>query len=147
MNDRQQLHALVDSLPKGALDAVEKYLEYMQTWPRTEAEGKANRAQSNVAQFTRELEEKRDKFLQGGSSGTWVIDRKNEIHGSFGSSESNRETGELTMRTFRVHHDFPMEITERFRMKDSDAKLEYEFHISGLGKEHSFVLEFAADGG
>lgn len=33
----------------------------------------------------------------------------------------------MTMRTFRIHHDFPMEITEEFRMKD-DKKLEYEFH-------------------
>ena len=38
-----------------------------------------------------------------------------------------------------------MEITERLRTKDDDETLEYEFHISGLGNEHGFVLQFKAD--
>jgi len=36
MNDRKQLHALVDSLPERALDSAEKYLQAIQTWPRKE---------------------------------------------------------------------------------------------------------------
>ena len=43
--------------------------------------------------------------------------------------------GELTLKTFRLHYDFPIDITERFRMKDDGETLEYEFHISGLGNE------------
>ena len=74
-----------------------------------------------------------------------AIDRNNNSTGSFGESEQNGKTGELTIRTFRVHHDFPMEITERLRPKDDDETLEYEFHISGLGNEHGFVLQFKAD--
>jgi len=31
-----------------------------------------------------------------------------------------------------------MEITERIRLKDEDQTLQYDFHISGLGNEHSF---------
>lgn len=141
MNDRKHLPALVDSLPEGALDSAEQYLRAIQTWPRKEPD------RSHIARLRDDLEQKREKFLKGGGSGTWSIDRKNKTHGSFGSSEHNWETGEITMRTFRIHHDFPMEITERFRMKDDDERLEYEFHISGLGNEHGFVLQFKANGG
>ncbi len=42
------------------------------------------------------------------------------------------------------HPDFPMEVTERFQMKDDDQTLEYEFHIKGLANEHGFVLQFKA---
>ena len=72
--------------------------------------------------------------------------RKNKTIGSFGDIKHNWETGEMTLRTFRVHNDFPMEITERLRMKDKDEILEYGFHISGLGNEHGFVLQFKANG-
>jgi hypothetical protein len=51
------------------------------------------------------------------------------------------------VKTFRLHYDFPMEITERARMKDDGKTLEYEFHISGLGNERGFVLQFNANGG
>ena len=60
MNDRKQLHALIDSLPEGVLDSAEKYLQSIQTWPRREAEHRAK-----VAQFKKELEQKRDEFLKG----------------------------------------------------------------------------------
>ena len=32
------------------------------------------------------------------------------------------------------------------RLKDDDQTLEYDFHISGLGNEHGFVLQFKANG-
>jgi len=67
-------------------------------------------------------EAKRDKFLKGPASGTWAIG-KNKSHTSYGTSEHNWETGEYTIRTFRVHYDFPMEITERMRVKDDDQTL------------------------
>jgi hypothetical protein len=145
MNDRKQLHALIDSLSEGALDSAEKYLQAIQTWPPKEQES----MRPHVAQLRKELEQKRDKFLKGTGVGTsvWAMDRNNKSHASCGDSAHNWETGELTVRTFRVHYDFPMEITERFRMKDDDRTLEYEFHISGLGSAHGFVLQFKANGG
>jgi hypothetical protein len=142
MADREHLHALVDSLPEGALESAHTYLKAIQIWPPKKPE-----YPPEVEQHRKELEAKRDKFLKGRASGTWAIDRKNKSHASFGTSESNWETGEYTIRTFRVHHDFPMEITERIQMKGDDQTLEYDFHISGLGNEHGFVLEFKANGG
>ena len=97
-------------------------------------------------QHRKELEAKRDKFLKGPASGTWAIDSKNKSHASFGTGEHNWETGEYTIRTFHVHYDFPMEITERIRLK-YDQTLEYDFHISGLGNEHGFRVQFQANGG
>jgi hypothetical protein len=142
MADREHLHALVDSLPVGALESAHTYLNAIQIWPPKKPE-----YPPEVEQHRKELEAKRDKFLKGRASGTWAIDRKNKSHASFSTSEPNWETGEYIIRTFRVHHDFPMEITERIRMNDDDQTLEYDFHISGLGNEHGFVLEFKATGG
>jgi hypothetical protein len=140
MPDREQLHALVDSLPEGALESAQTYLKAIQTWPPKRPDQRPE-----LEKFRKELEQKRQKFLRGGGTGGWAIDRNNKTTGSFSDSEHNWETGEMTERTFRVHHDFPMEITERLRMKDDDETLEYEFHISGLGNEHGFVLQFKAN--
>lgn len=140
MAGREQLHALVDSLPDGALESAQTYLKAIQTWPPKRPEPRPE-----VEKFRKDLEEKRQKFLGSSGTGAWAIDRNNKTTGSFGDSEHNWETGELTLRTFRVHHDFPMEITERHRMKDNDETLEYEFHIKGLRKEHGFVLQFKAN--
>ena len=134
MAGREPLHALVDSLPEGALELAQTYLKTIQTWPP--------KRRPEVEELRKELDQKRQKFLGGGGTGSWAIDRNNKTTGSFGDSEHNWETGEMTLRTFRVHHDFPMEVTERLRMKDGDETLEYEFHISGLGNEHGFVLRF-----
>ena len=140
MTDREDLHALVDSLPEGALESAQTYLQAIQIWPPKEPE-----YPPEVEQHRKELEAKRDKFLKGPASGTWAIG-KNKSHASYGTNEHNWETNEYTIRTFRVHYDFPMEITERMRLKDDDQTLEYDFHISGLGNEHGFVLQFKANG-
>jgi hypothetical protein len=140
MDDRKHLHALVDSLPEGALESAHTYLKAIQTWPPKPPEQRPE-----VEKFRKELEQKQQKFLSGVGTGSWAIDRNNKTTSAFADSERNWETGEMTIRTFRVHHDFPMQITERMRMKDDDEILEYEFHISGLGNEHRFVLEFKAN--
>jgi hypothetical protein len=155
MDDRKQLHALVESLPEDALDSAERFLQAIQTWPPQKTAPpprvveRTKKHEQQREQYGRELEQKRDRFLKlsgsGGGSSVWMIDRNNKTHASCGSTEHNWETGEMTERTFRVHHDFPMEITERLRMKDDDETLEYEFHISGLGNEHGFVLQFKAN--
>jgi len=140
MAGREHLHTLADSLPKGALECAQTYFEAIQTWPPRPPDQRPE-----VRKFRKELEQKRQEFLRAGGTGAWAIDRNNKSTGSFGESEQNGKTGELTTRTFGVHHDFPMEITERLRTKDDDETLEYEFHISGLGNEHGFVLQFKAD--
>ena len=156
MAGREQLHALVDSLPESALDSAEKFLQAIQTWPPKTSETpphvveRMKKHEHQREQYRKELEQKRDRFLKRSGSGTsveaWTVDRNNKTHASCGSTEHNWETGEMTVKTFRVHHDFPMEITERFRMKNDDRTLEYVFHISGLGSEHGFVLQFKANG-
>jgi hypothetical protein len=142
MATREQLHRLVDSLPEGALESAKTYLQAIQTWQPKPPEIAG--LDAFMEKFRGELEEKRQKFLRGSGTGAWAVDRNKKTTGSFGTSEHNSETGETTMRTFRVHHDFPMEITERFRMKDNDDTLEYEYHISGLGSQHGFILQFRA---
>jgi hypothetical protein len=137
MAGREHLFALVDSLPEGALESAETHLKAIQTWPPKRPEQRPE-----VEKFRKELEQKRQTFLRGGGTGSWAMDRNNKTTGSFGNSEHNWDTGEMTVRTFRVHHDFPMEITERLRVKSDGETLEYEFHISGLGNQHGFVLQF-----
>jgi hypothetical protein len=123
--------------PEAELESAETYLKAVQTWPPKRPEQRPE-----VEKFRKELELRRQKFLWGPGSGSWAIDRKNQTTGSSSNSEHNWDTGEMTVRTFRVHHDFPMEITERLRVKDDGETLEYEFHISGLGNQHGFVLQF-----
>jgi hypothetical protein len=143
MPGRERLHSLVDSLPEGALEPAQMYLEAIQTWPPKRPERPI--MDSFIEKFRGELERKREKFLRGSGTGFWARDRNNKITGSFGNTEHNWETGVMTVRTFRVHRDFPMEITEQLRMKDNDETLEYEFHISGVGNEHAFHIEFQAN--
>ncbi|PYX02765.1 MAG: hypothetical protein DMG85_20980 [Acidobacteria bacterium] len=114
MADREHLHALVDSLPEGALESAQTYLKAIQIWPPKEPE-----YPPEVEQHRKELEAKRDKFLKGPASGTWAIG-KNKSHASYGTNEHNWET---------------------------DQTLEYDFHISGLGNEHGFRVQFQANGG
>lgn len=138
MADKSQLHALVDRLPDGAIESAFQYLSTIQTWPPKPPE------MPDVIEGRKKLDERMSKFLKYPSGG-WSIDRANKVHASYSDSERNWDTGELTRRTFCVHNDFPIEITERFLMKDNDETLEYKFHLKGLGKEHEFVLHFNAD--
>jgi hypothetical protein len=135
MAAREHLHVLVDSLPEGALESAHTYLKGIQTWPPRRPEQRPE-----VETFRKELEQKRQKFLGGGGTGSWAIDRNNKTTGSFDDSEHNWETGEMTVRTFRVHHDFPMEITERLQMKDDDETLEYEFPHQRVGQRARFFI-------
>lgn len=113
MADREQLHALVNSLPDGALDSALQYLTAVQSWPPKPPE-----YPPDVQQTIKELKERRDGFLKHGS-GSWMM-REDKSHVQFGESERNWTTGELTIRTFRVHYDFPMELTEKLLMKNND---------------------------
>jgi hypothetical protein len=137
---RDELHLLITTLPDGALESARHYLRMIQVWPPAPIEfppqGELQR---------KRIDELRHKFLKHkGGSGGYYFDQRNKSFASFTDSEQNPDTGEMTVRTFRVHNDFPMEITERFRMVDGDQTLEYEYHVKGLDKEHSFVLKFEA---
>lgn len=140
MTDRRELHKLVDSLPDGAFESAQTYLRNIQVWPP-----KPREYPPEVAEHRKKLETARDKFLAH-RSGTsfWAIDGNNKTSASCGESEWNRDTDEYTVKTFRVHQDFPLEITERFQTKDDGHALVYKWHISGLGKEHELQLEFKA---
>ena len=63
MADREHLHALVDSLPEGALESAQTYLQAIQIWPPKEPE-----YPPEVEQHRKELEAKRDKFLK-----SWAV--------------------------------------------------------------------------
>ncbi len=139
MAGREHLHALLDSLPEGALQSAETYLKAIQTWPLKEPQHSPD-----FERAVKDMEAKRNKFLGGPASGTWSIDTKNKTTCSFGTCEPDWKTGEYTIKTFRIHHDFPMEITERLRLTDDDQTLEYSFHISGLNNEHGFAVRFRA---
>jgi hypothetical protein len=138
MVDRRELHKLVDSLPDGAFESAQTYLRNIQVWPPKPVE-----YPPEVVADRKKLDAARDKFLAH-RSGTsyWAVDRNNKTSASYGESEWNRDTGEYTVKTFRVHQDFPLEITERFQTKDDTHTLIYKLHICGLGKEHELQLEF-----
>jgi hypothetical protein len=135
---RDELHLLITTLPEGAFESARHYLHMLQVWPPEPIQF--------PPEFERQrnkIDELRHKFLKHkGGSGGFGLDQRNKAFASFTDSDQNPDTGELTVRTFRVHNDVPMEITERFRMVDGDQTLEYEYHIKGLDKEHSFVVRF-----
>ena len=73
MADREHLHALVDSLPEGALESAQTYLKAIQIWPPKEPE-----YPPEVEQHRKELQAKRDKFLKDLQAGRGAIDSKNK---------------------------------------------------------------------
>jgi hypothetical protein len=139
MIDRRELHQLVDSLPDGALESAQTYLRNIQVWPPKPPE-----YPPEVVERRKKLEAARDKFLAHGSDTSYWAIGNNKTTASCGASEWNRETGEYTIKTFRGHQDFPLEITERFQTKDDGHTLIYRLHICGLGNEHELQLEFHA---
>src|ERR1700674_1257355 len=98
MAGRGHLHALGDSLPEGGLESAQTYLKAIQTWPPKRLEQRPE-----VEKFRKEMEQKRQKFLGSGGTGSWVIDRNNKTTGSFDEREHTGEPEEKTWRTCRVH--------------------------------------------
>jgi hypothetical protein len=136
MIDRKQLHHLVDSLPEGALESAHTYLAAIQTWPPKPIE-----LPPDVLERRRQLEETRDRFIGRPASGGWSISRDAKTHGSFSDGRYDRETGEYTAKTFRVHHGFPIMTTEKYRTKDDEQTLEYEYILEGLGEKRHLVVQ------
>ena len=66
MAGREQLHALLDSLPEGALESAQTYLTAIQAWPP-----KRPVQRPEVEAFRKDLEQKRQKFLRGTGTGSW----------------------------------------------------------------------------
>ncbi|HYU46791.1 MAG TPA: hypothetical protein VEK84_11535 [Terriglobales bacterium] len=114
MIDRRELHKLIDSLPDDALESAQTYLRNIQVWPPKPPEDPPE-----VVEHRKKLEAARDKFLAHRSGTSYgAIDGKNKIDASYGESEWNHDRGEDKIRTFRVHQDFPLEITEGFQTKN-----------------------------
>jgi len=127
MPTRQELHALVDTLPEGAIEAAHRILSGMQVWPPAPP--------PNVQEMRKRMEERRLEMMRRQKPGTIA-----GFTGSGGydpskgteSSTFNYWDGDtFVQETLRNHKGHELKVVERIRLEGS--RLIYKHEITGPG--------------
>jgi hypothetical protein len=124
---RNALHALIDSLPEGALLPTRNVLMRMQTL--------SPEAPLEIS----ELRPPRKTFLAGGGvAGAWVGGARGD-----GSRFSSRmEDGALIREKREVFHGHEITMWESFKMSDDGKQLKYSQHLRGPKRENQLDIDF-----
>jgi hypothetical protein len=140
--DRESLRALVDSLPDGALQAAQRTLEHMQTWPPVQP-----RLPARIAELTKEMGERARRGLKPGTmggwgrGGSWSTDAEGRIRSGRYSS-SRTEDGVEVVETHTFHDGREITLIERFRLSEDGKTLSYTQEISGPGQSTQHTIDF-----
>jgi hypothetical protein len=131
MASREELHALVDSLPEAAFEAAQQMLTRFQIWPVVRP--------PRPPEFERFREEARERFQQSaqgkpgflgfGSGGNFDPTR-----GSGSAGTSFWEDDTLVAETLRLHNGHQLLIKERIRL-DAGKTLIYTHSVEGPGNK------------
>ncbi len=136
---RDRLHALVNSLPHGALEHARNILQDLQTWPPQPPE--------EIARI-RELMEQHMKQglppgarMDRGGGGSWSTDTKGEIQDGYFSA-TRVEDGAAVFETHRFHRGHEITVLERLRLSDDGKTLAYSLEIHGPKQEQRYAIDF-----
>jgi Clp amino terminal domain, pathogenicity island component len=127
---RDSLHALVNTLPDGALQHAKRMLEHLHVWPPSAP-----------------LRERMSKgFRPGavtasGAFGGWTSGPGGEVEdGDFSSTRV--EDGAVVVETHRIHRGHEITLIERLRLSEDGKTLAYSQEIHGPKKEFRHEIEF-----
>ena len=127
--DRKSLHALIDTLPEGAVSAAGSMLRRMQTWPL------------EVAPEIAERWRQRERLgMSGQIGGSWIMGSGEMGEGSRFSSRT--EDGALIRETREVFHGHVIAMVERFKMSEDGRQIKYSQQLRGPKREHQLEIDF-----
>jgi hypothetical protein len=130
MPTREELHKLVDSMPKEAMRAAHQALSHFEAWPPAPP--------PDVQEMRKRMEERRLEVMQRQKPGT--------IAGFGGSADHNPATGSRSssfnywdgdtyvQETHRHHQGHQLKVVERIRAEGKH--LIYKHEITGPGDKH-----------
>jgi hypothetical protein len=147
MPDRDSLHQLVDTLPEAALEAVERALQRLQTWPPerpADAQKMQERAQAILAERTARTSGASGVGCGVGGSisgwsggGHWTDDGDGV---ALASGFKGRDQVTIQLRRFRGHD---LQIERQLGVSEDKRKVLYTLLIKGPdGKEGHAEIEF-----
>src|SRR5271170_2667793 len=143
MASRENLHELIDEVPEAALEAAERFLRNIRTWPPkppVEVEEMGRRAEERLTKSREELAGRPG----GGVIGGYHMSSHSKLGNNDRAVSMSTSEGEtlvnLEIRIFRGHR---LEFEERLRLSDDKRLLLYSQHIKGPeGKEGRYDIEF-----
>ncbi len=125
--DRDNLHALVDSMPEGALENAKRMLEHLQVWPPQpppEMERMRQIRQEHMERFRRSIR----PGMGGGGGGTSSFDPTTR-YGHAGHSHWEDDT--LVHQTLHFFKGHEIAVTERLRSADGEKAIRYSHEAQG----------------
>ena len=140
--NRGDLHALVDTLPEGALENAKRLLEHLQVWPPHQPPELERMRQIRLEQMERMRSSMRPGTIGGGSGG-----------GSFDPGTRYGHTGytrwEDKTAIHETHHLYKgheIVVTERLSFRDDGAAIQYIHEARGpkgdpIQNEMTFDIE------
>jgi hypothetical protein len=131
MPTREELHALIDTMPDGAIDAAHRVLTNMQTWPPTPPRG----VQEMREQMHQRMEDRRREVMQRQKPGTIAgfggSSNYDPDKGVASSSFNHWDNDTFVHETFRRFKGHELMVIERIRL--DGQRLIYKHEVSGPG--------------
>src|SRR5690348_2891319 len=134
MPTREELHKLIDSLPDGAMEAAQRLLSNLQTWPPPglpdQAAMRKRHEEHREEMRKRMLAQQRPGTISGfGGSGNY-----NPRTGSGSHGMHHWEGDTLIVQTYRQHLGYELMVIERIRVEGQH--LIYKHEVTGPGDKH-----------
>ena len=130
MPTRQELHALVDTLPDGAIEAAHRILSNLQVWPPAPP--------PDLQEMRKRMEVRRLEMRQGLKPGTTAgfggSGGYDPTKGAGSSSFQHWDGDTFVQETLRNHKGHELTIDERVRVEGD--RLIYKHDITGPGNKH-----------
>ncbi|SRR6266705_5234213 len=144
MGLREQLHALIESMPEGAMEGAHRMLLNLQVWPPPPPRG----VEQMREQMRKRMEERRLEMMQRqrpGTVGAFGAHSNYDPSKGAGSSSFGYWDGDTYVQeTYRRHHGHELTVIERIRVEGQ--RFVYKHEVSGPGekrdeREIAFGLE------
>jgi len=123
--NRADLHALVDTLPEGALENAKRLLDRLQVWPPQrppEVERMRHSANEQMERFRR-------SSRVGGRGGGYSYSGYGDGYGHCGHSRLDGDT--VVIETLHFHKGHEIAVSERLRFSDDGTAILYAHEARG----------------
>jgi len=143
MASRENLRELIDKVPEAALEAAERFLRNIQSWPPKppiEVEKMRKRVEQRITRLREE-----STARQAGGLITSHITSTHFMFDGDGAALGSTSDGEtLVNMEIRIFHGHRLELEERLRLSEDERWLLYSQQIKGPdGKEGRYDIQFA----
>ena len=146
---REQLHALVDSLPEAAFEPAKNALTHMQVWPPPPS--------PEPPQIVAMRERMRARMpghpgprggmrgMAGGGGGSYSLSSSGKVQNGRFSSGGLTEDGSPITETAIVHQGHEITLLEQIRLSADRKTLSYKIEVSGPGQQRNMDIDFKVE--